>query len=248
MGGYAEFCLENLFGWLKIFIGQIWSVFSNQKDNSLLSRIGENWKAILLVLCFAGAVIDLLVYLFRWEPIQVWKSYFRRRRKRKHPEWYPEDEGTEDSGYEYQDGESEEMFYHDEYLPPDNPELYIPQEETYSYPEPAGYHPVAAGPLYSAPNAPVPPEYQAMYRRPEPDLSPSFSQGCDPDSGSMTERNLAKVIGPRRKKFRVNELFRDSSDESSVHYDAPQPVIDRTEAYHAPVYPRNWNENGENRP
>jgi hypothetical protein len=30
-----------------------------------------------------------------------------------------------------------------------------------------------------------------------------------------------------------------------IHFDPPKPVIDQSEAYHTPVYPRNWKENGE---
>ena len=243
MGGYAEFCIKNLFGWLKSFVQQIWTLISNQKGNNLLSWIGENWKGAFLALCVTGAVIDLLVYLFRWEPVKVWKSYFRRKKTRGRPTW---EDGTDSYGYGIPVGEQEEAAYYTDDQPAPQPEdsgMYdMPEEEYDPYPEPI---PSPAGPVYSAPNMPTPPEYQAMYRRPEANARPAAYAGNEPDPRSMTERNLERVIGPRRKKLRVNELFREA-DEGTVHYEAPQPVIDRTEAYRAPVFPRNWNDNGEN--
>ena len=241
MGGYAEFCIKNLFGWLKSFAQQIWTIFSNQRGNNLLSWIGENWKGVFLILCVAGAVIDLLVYLFRWEPIKVWKSYFRRKKSHGRPTW--EDE-TDSYGYSYTEGESDAAPYYADDQAESLPEaqcMYIPNEEYELYPEPVTS---SAGPVYTAPNMPTPPEYQAMYRRPETGVRPAAYAGNEPDPRSMTERNLERVIGPRRKKHHVNELFRDT-DEGAGHYEAPQPVIDQTEAYRAPVFPRNWNDNGE---
>ena len=216
MGGYAKFCIESLFGWLKTVVQQVWTLMSNPKGNNSISWIGENWKTILLVICAAGAAADLLVYLFRWEPIKVWKSYFRRKKQHSRSAWYSGDDGEAYDEYGYPTDET--AYYGSEdagcAADPDSiPDTYMQAEEPY------------------------PEDYPAENR-------PAETYYYDEDPRSFTERNLEKVVGPRRRKFRVNELFRDT-DEGSGYYEAPQPVIDQTEAYHAPVFPRNWKENGD---
>ena len=248
MEGYARFCIQTFFGWLKSFVQQIWMLFSDQKGNNLLSWIGENWKGFLLILCAAGAVIDLLVYLFRWEPVKVWKSYFLRRKSRREPAWREKPDGTDYYGYDIPAGDPEAYTYYPDDPQADvsgDPETNMPQDQAYPDPEEIPAEPLRPGPIYSAPNMPAPPEYQEMYRRPEQNPQPQMFTGYTNEPGSMTQRNLEKVIGPRRKKLRVNELFRDT-DEGAVHYEAPRPVIDQAEAYHTPVFPRNWKDNGEN--
>ncbi len=245
MGGYAKFCIESLFGWVKSLFQQAWAIFSNQKGGNLLSWISENWKGALLALCILGAAADLLVYLFRWEPMKVWKSYMNRRKHlRSAGNGAPA--GSFYSGYDLPGEEPEGMiFYEDSRQLPQGEDPEYPPEEEYGYdPEEIPAGPPSGGPLYSAPNMPVPAEYQAMYRRPEQKTQVPEYDGYDPDPRSMTERNLEKVIGPRRKKLRVNELFRDT-EEAGFHYEAPKPVIDQTEAYNAPVFPRKWKDNGE---
>ena len=246
MGGYAKFCIESMFGWLKTIVQQIWTISYDPGSSNPLSWIGENWKWVLLAVCFAGAIADLLVYLFRWEPIKVWKSYLKRRRNRYHPNRSAKFRENEFGGYPYPDTEAErisaaggEPMNTEEEMP--EPEL--PEQPEYLYPEePRNRMP--GTPVFSAPNTPTPPEYQAMYRRPQQTAQNGMNEADYSFPGSVTERNLEKVIRPRRKKIRINELFRDSEDKAGI-YDAPQPVIDQNEAYHAPVFPRNWKDNGE---
>lgn len=248
MGGYALGCIKIMIGWIRSLAEQMWSVFSTQpgKQDNLMTWAGEHWKEIVLALCLFGLAADLTVYLFRWEPIKVWKSYFRRKKNRNR---IARPDGNEPRAY-YEDEDAVDI--HPEGVPyfasnrlqhiPDYPEQYAeddgwdPETEPEQVIAQAQDVPGVRQPLYSAPNMPAPAEYQAMYRRPE-------TREND-DRRSMTERNVEKVIGPRRKKFRMNELFSDS-EENNVRYEAPQPVIDQTEAYNAPVYPRNWKESGD---
>ena len=45
-----------------------------------LSWISGHWLLLAAVILIGGTVIDLAVYLFRWRPDIVWRSYFRRLR------------------------------------------------------------------------------------------------------------------------------------------------------------------------
>ena len=49
---------------------------------------------------------------------------------------------------------------------------------------------------------------------------------------------------PGRRRLRVN-LLGDADEEGEIHYYAPRPIVDHREAYHAPVYPEGWKNNGE---
>ena len=263
MGGYASACIKILIGWIASFAEQIWSIFTNQagKSNNLISWAGDHWKAIVVILCIFGALADLAVYLFRWEPIKVWKSYFRRKRKKNRITWPAEDEAPSydqpyDEQYDQADAPYDDSYDEGYGAPParvpyfasNRPQAvpgvpdsgmadeYGAEEHTARYPVRPAEMPADEPPRYSAPNMPAPPEYRALYQRPE-------ARSSEPE-GSMTEKNLEKVIGPRRRKFRVNELFSDS-EENPVHFEAPKPVIDKNEAYHAPVYPSNWKDSGE---
>ena len=250
MGGFAQTCIRILTGWVESLISQIWAISSDPKGSNLVTWIGENWKGIFLALCVAGAAIDLVVYLFRWEPVRVWKSYFRRRKNRNRVNWpaaqeyaaYDEDDIPEPPQEQgpYFARNREQPVPDVPYIPEDP---YLPEDETEPQPQTA---PVA-GPVYAAPGVQTPPAYQDAYRRPEQQAVPPAAGQSLPEGGSMTERNLEKVIGPRRRRIRMNELFGDPG-EAVGQYEAPQPVIDQNEAYHAPVYPRNWKENGDAEP
>ncbi len=266
MGGYAQFCIQVMIGWLRSVISQIWSIFSGRGNSSFLAWAGNNWKYILLVICAVGALADLAVYLFRWEPYKVWKSYFNRRKKHKNIPLYAEtgvlyygydmpekdpgsfpgySENFPAQGMEYPDQDHPDTFY------PEIPEAGIYPPDPYGTGGEREMNPADTPqsealpqkqPVYMAPNSPTPPEYRQMYSRPASTNRLHIAGMAD--GRSLTERNLEKVIGPRRRKVRVSQLLSDP-DEFAVHYEAPQPVIDRLEAYHAPVYPKNWKENGE---
>ena len=95
---------------------------------------------------------------------------------------------------------------------------------------------------YGIPSGRVP--YDSPYRRPAP--AALNAEDENQDAGGNTQKNVEKVMGPRRRRIRVQELFGDAGEGNS-QYEAPKPVIDRNEAYYSPVYPRNWKENGDNR-
>ena len=250
MGGYAQFCIRTLIGWLKTIASQMWVLFSGQNSGGLLGWVSNHWKVICIGLCVVGTLADLTVYIFRWEPIKVWKSYFRRRKNKNHVTWTDESELSDTyQDYSHETDYPEDHPYHKEYQPQpfqNNCNTNIAPAETYKQPPAAESMSQPENAVFLSRETYSEPDYRAMYRRPESQStqtdagSPVFEE----DSRSMTEINVEKVRGPRRRRIRVNDLFSDPED-STVHYEAPQPVIDQNEAYHAPVYPRNWKANGE---
>ena len=105
MGSFANTVFSLLLGWLQTVTSVIWSALTGKNSESFLQFIGKNWILIAAVLCIAGVVIDFLVYLFRWEPYKVWKSFWKKIRN--HPAETGEDEPAfpeeEDSSGQFPD-------------------------------------------------------------------------------------------------------------------------------------------------
>ena len=110
MGTLANILFQTLMGWIRTLSLDVWSTISSPEGTTFLGWIGAHWKGLVadaLLFSLSVAVgltpemIDLAVYLMRWQPIRVWRSFFRRRKLPK--EEYPEDEEDfrEESDFEF---------------------------------------------------------------------------------------------------------------------------------------------------
>ena len=82
MTGYLTSVLTLLLGWMRGVASSIWKLINGESEGGFWAMLSENWKGILLILCLAGILIDLAVYLLRWRPDKVWVSFIRRVRRR----------------------------------------------------------------------------------------------------------------------------------------------------------------------
>ena len=78
MGNLANGVFSFLLGWLKSTIAALWEAFQAGSGTNLLTWVGQNWKALTLILLLAGTAADIVVHLFRWRPLTVWRCFFRR--------------------------------------------------------------------------------------------------------------------------------------------------------------------------
>jgi hypothetical protein len=53
----------------------------------------DNWLLLVILLCLGGVLVDLVVYLLRWQPYRVWRSFLRRIRGLDRDDWTDEEEG-----------------------------------------------------------------------------------------------------------------------------------------------------------
>ena len=83
MNGYLTSALSALLSWVRGLAAAVWQMVTGEDAGTLLQFVTGHWKGILLVLCAAGLLADLLVYLFRWQPYKVWISFVRRLRDRR---------------------------------------------------------------------------------------------------------------------------------------------------------------------
>lgn len=80
MGSFANTLFTILLGWLRGAVSAVWSAFTSEKGNSFLNWIGSHWILIAVILCVIGLAADLCVYLLRWKPFEVWRSFLFRNR------------------------------------------------------------------------------------------------------------------------------------------------------------------------
>ena len=80
MGTPASTFFQMMLGWIRALSSEVWSTVTAPQGTTLIEWIGAHWKVLALALCVAGALIDLGVYLFRWQPFRVWRSFIHRMR------------------------------------------------------------------------------------------------------------------------------------------------------------------------
>ena len=244
MGSFANTLFTIMLGWLQGAVSAIWSAFTTPDGQSFLTWIGRHWILIAGILCAAGLAADLCVYLFRWKPFRVWKSFFTRGRDTEEQE----EQDTRDrnsvplnsrtAAAQEPPSAPRRTVMRDAVTEPDLSQWEtagetVPEQEPAAAKEPpvitsAGYIVPADSP-YRRP-AGQSSTSSANRRQTEPDPPPAYEQTKDGP----------EPIAPRkRRRLSVSELFSDPEEELQM-FDAPQDVIDRSKAYHEPVYPRGW--------
>ena len=250
MGSFANTLFTLLLGWLQGIVSAIWSAFTTENGQSWISWIGRHWIAVAGILCLIGLAADLCVYLFRWRPFKVWKSFFSRNR----------DAGEEPEAEDKKPAEpavSRSIRNRNTGLSmasvadktenrteePDLSQWEIKTEKEYYQPARVPEAP----PMATKAGYTVPAD--SPYRRPakQSPLVPEIKEEQTDEAEVellYEEKEVPVTLKPRkRRRISVNELF-SNPEEELLEFDAPQSVIDSKKAYLNPVYPRGW-KNGE---
>lgn len=83
MGSLNNSAFTVLLGWVRAAAQWLWQAIVSPDGSALLSWLEKHWVAVVAVLCVIGVAADWAVYFFRWRPLEVWRSFFRRRRMRR---------------------------------------------------------------------------------------------------------------------------------------------------------------------
>ena len=253
MGSFANTLFTLLLGWLQGIVSAVWSAFTTEDGQSMLTWIGRHWLTIAGILCVTGLTIDLCVYLFRWKPFRVWRSFFNRGRDAGGEESY-----TEDSYYpESSAVRAERNAYNQPEPVPDRRELRPETPDFSKWQEEKKEEAVAVPAATERPtlvtNAGYTVPADSPYRRPvkqnaaPPEEDRSNLQEADAVPAERSKEPPISLKPSKRRRLRVNELFADPQEEL-IEFDAPQDIIDRKKAYHEPVYPRGWKKNEDDAP
>ena len=124
MGTLANSLFRGTLGWMRALFAQIWASAASPEGGTLLIWIGEHWKVLAVGLCAAGLAIDLIVYLFRWQPYRVWHSFLHRKDHRE--ETAEADAGEDEDFRAYEEQSLTE--YEPEYEEAAFEEAYEPEE------------------------------------------------------------------------------------------------------------------------
>ncbi len=247
MGSFANTLFRVMLRWLQGIISAVWSVSTSDKGDSLLTWIGKHWIPIVTILCIIGLVCDLGVYIVRWKPYKVWKSFFFRKKEEdvepiperrplmnerpviRRAQPAPIQPVSVQKAPEPAEPEPEEVYKPTDFSrwEPEGP------KEEKTYPTPREAVPVTVTPAgYRVPA-------DSPYRRPQP-AAPVQEKETEAVSAEKQETGKAQpVLYRRRRRINVSDLFTDPEEE--LHpFEAPQNVINSQQAYHEPVYPRGW--------
>ncbi|MDO5436244.1 MAG: hypothetical protein Q4G19_07725 [Clostridia bacterium] len=81
MGSLVTSIFTFMLGWVRS--SAVWLRNLLDGNSSTGSQwLGEHWIFVFIALCVIGALIDLAVYLARWQPFRVWRSTIARIRNR----------------------------------------------------------------------------------------------------------------------------------------------------------------------
>ncbi len=65
-----------LLGWTKALFNGLWNLFGNS-DGGAIGFVQRFWLPIVLILVAFGVVTDYVVWLIRWRPYFVWRTWLR---------------------------------------------------------------------------------------------------------------------------------------------------------------------------
>lgn len=248
MGDLAKTIFSLLLGWLPTVAYTIWNGINNHDGNSFFSWIGHHLILVFVIICLIGSTADLLVYCFRWKPLTVLKSFFRRHRDKTDPGQPDETEFFEEKQKKTDTDSEEGPVYPgisvkiSEYADDHDHFSSFNQANPYRNGIPNGIGQTRTGRYAKYTETAEDADPERPYRRPV--TEPPVPERYLSDEPESTMQNIDRVMGPRRRRIRMQQLF-GNDDEDQPHYEPPKPVIDRSEAYHSPVYPRNWKGNGD---
>ena len=78
MGSFANALFSVLLGWIQGTVSWLWNLIASADAGAWMNWVMNNWLPLLVLLCVAGLAVDLLVYLVRWQPYRVWRSFLSR--------------------------------------------------------------------------------------------------------------------------------------------------------------------------
>ena len=266
MGTFTNSLFQVFLGWIRILTAEIWNtLFSTPGRATLLSWLGDHWKVLALLMCAAGLCVDLIVYLFRWQPYRVWREQHRKNRQQ-------EDEAENDEEISAA-ADAEETPAPGRYPNASDrtdrwtesaPEKRYFQKINGDQRENAGADFREETVIIRKDPERTEPDPEEIPIRERKNFRPATRRNAEryirnayeaeseaeqlaawqrpeeneplPSEAARTTEKFEQAIRPRRRR-NVKAMLTDRADDQVP---APEQLIDRNEAYRRPVYPRSW--------
>ena len=226
MNTFANSLFTVLFGWARGLIQQVWNAALSGRFSTFLTWLGDHWLWVVLGLILGCTVMDYLIWLVRWRPYLLWRAFFRRAAR-----FFRMKNKQFEQGYESSVGL--QVTPEEESEPAQEAwaeEAWTPPAET-----------PAAAPAFS-----VPAELELRQRQfvpPQVDEAPPMNAAARQVAGSFTaempvarRRRRSEKYERRRQEWRDRLINGDAQDYEML--DGLPPAVDRQQAFHEPVYPR----------
>lgn len=253
MNTFANSLFSLLFGWTKDLIQRIWTGASTGAYSGFFIWLGDHWMWVVLLLCAAGTALDFMVWMARWRPYLVWRSNLRRFRSRLR---LGNIESARNFKRGYAGGIELDMQPPEEteetpapVLQWEEPENAYPQQEqppvpSYQQPLAPSYGPVGETPVVYAQDEAA---YQESANR-QRQFTPAQSYEAPPLFPSTRHNSAYTTDLPAARRRRRSEKYERKKpvwadkliggDEEDRLLDGLPPAVDRQQAFHEPVYPR----------
>ena len=264
MGSFASGMFSAMLGWIRGAIAYLWNAAATPEGGGLLQWMAEHWLPLALILCGAGMVIDLIVYLLRWQPYKVWASFFRRLggrsgreevpqepqprparpRRTVHRQWLYAD-GTERTEAVVQEVHPEEDPAPWQHVAPAVADQELTREEymrQYARPEEVPDQTPAPG-LEDYPQPVIPPAPPVPVAPSVPVAAPAAPTALNrPEPEEPPEPvSRGRRIVRQSTRAAFQQLFSShDEDELDLRYKPAQPAVDKEQAYNKPYYPPQW--------
>ena len=245
MGSFANTLFRIMLSWLQGIASALWSAFTSEKGGSFLEWIGNHWIPIAIILCCIGLAADLSVYIVRWKPFRVWRSFFNRRKQRDTlSSVSPESDGKEESAPAGITEKVPAAVYSRQESSGFRADPDLSRWEKRENKQDAG-ETTKILPQVTVTNAGYTVPADSPYRRPA-DTAAGKKNVSIPEQETETEpaaepeeSYIPATMRSRRRRLNVSDLF-SNPEEELYDFEAPQQLIDSRKAYHDPVYPRGW--------
>lgn len=83
MNSIVNTLLSVLLSWIRALINNVWTLLRSEDGGALFRFLQEHWLGIVIGICIACVLVDLVVYFFRWRPDYIWATHLRRIRRRR---------------------------------------------------------------------------------------------------------------------------------------------------------------------
>lgn len=124
MGNFANTLFSVLLGWVQSAAAWLWGLIGADGADGLMGWVLDNWLALVIALCVVGLAIDLIVYLFRWQPYRVWHAFWHRHDSEEEPQEAAAPQETEEPmQWVYATGETAPDPYPPVQAVPEEPQL-----------------------------------------------------------------------------------------------------------------------------
>lgn len=238
MNTFANSLFALLFGWARGLIRQLWSDTVSGQFSGFFIWLGDHWVWVALGLILGCTVTDYLIWLIRWRPYLLWRAFFRRvsRFFRGHSRQF--EQGYQ-SSVDIQLPLEQENYAPAEEMEPPMEETWNP--EVWNQPSPPAEEAPQPAPVFSASEEREPRVRQ--FTPPQAYEAPPLYATARPVVGSFTveapilrRRRRSERYERRRQEWRDRLINGDGSEYELL--DGLPPAVDRQQAFHEPVYPR----------